>query len=209
MIFPEQRVIFIHYPKTGGNSIQYALRNHTPDRIVARTPRQDGYERFDVLSTQYKKLWKHSTLEEYYDAIGSDLFNYKIFITIRNPFDRLVSYYFSPHRGNVIYSRADFYTFIGKVAPLTTFINLQKFSSIGENILNCITFLKFESLSKDFLKLTAELGLKNITLPHRNRGSRGSYHHYYDDELITVTRVLHNFELNIGGYSFDDNKSRN
>lgn len=77
MIFEPQKTIFIHYPKTGGNSIQDALREYSSDQIVTVGKHQDGVERFEVRNEKFKNLVKHSKLNDYYKALGKDLYNYK------------------------------------------------------------------------------------------------------------------------------------
>ena len=203
MIFDEKKVIFMHYPKTGGNSIQDALREHASDKIAATANHQDGFERFEVRNEKYKNLVKHSSLQDYYDAIGRDILNYKVYVTIRNPFDRLVSFYFSPHRGDVRYERNDFAQFIGKIASLEEFIYLKKESVFSrKKMFENVRFLKFENLNEDFFRLTSELNLKGINLPHRNKSKRKDYKLYYDDELIEMVRMIFKFEMSFGDYSF-------
>ena len=203
MIFDEKKVIFIHYPKTGGNSIQDALREHASDKIVATASHQDGLERFDVRNEKYKNLVKHSSLQDYYNAIGSDILNYKVYVTIRNPFDRLVSFYFSPHRGDIRYERDDFAQFIGSIASLEEFISLKEESLFArKKIFENVKCLRFENLNEDFFRLTSELNLKGINLPHRNKSKRKEYKFYYDDELIEMVRMNFKFEMRFGDYSF-------
>jgi hypothetical protein len=54
MIFEKKQIIFIHYPKTAGNSIQDALRQYTNDKLVTLTKYQDGVERFEVRNEKFK-----------------------------------------------------------------------------------------------------------------------------------------------------------
>lgn len=202
MIFDEKKVIFLHYPKTGGNSIQDALREYCTDKIITLGNHQDGFERFEVRNESYKKLVKHSSLQDYYNAIGEDIYYYKIFITIRNPFDRMVSFYFSPHRGDVRYERNDFAQFIKNVKPLEKFIYLEETVSSRNQLYGNINFLRFEHLNKDFMKITRELGIQGINLPHRNSSKRNNYKSYYDKELINIILNIHKYEIALGNYSF-------
>jgi hypothetical protein len=118
---------------------------------------------------------KHSTLNDYYKVLGQEIYSYKIFLTIRNPFDRLVSFYFSPHRGEIQYNREDFSTFIEKVPPLQQFIYFKKSIFEKAEIFKDIKFIRFENINEDFLKICNELGIQRVTLPHRNASKREQY----------------------------------
>ena len=88
--------IFIHIPKTGGNTISdYIFRKGTSDEKRFRRSTQDGIDRFAVIGefTDYK----HQSLHEYYQKCG-DLTRLPILTIFREPFHRMVSSYFSPHR---------------------------------------------------------------------------------------------------------------
>ena len=61
MISTQKKFLFIHVPKTGGNSIQNILHEYSEDEIVASAKHQDGVERFEVRNSKYN-IRKHSTL---------------------------------------------------------------------------------------------------------------------------------------------------
>jgi len=73
MISHKYKFIFIHTPKTAGNSIQNHLRNYSEDKIVI-DKRQAAYNtesksylnRFKVISSDKKfKTFKHTTLNSF------------------------------------------------------------------------------------------------------------------------------------------------
>src|SRR5262245_50254348 len=101
MLSTTRSFLFVHVPKTGGNSIQDALRAHSDDEFVCLSPHQDGVERFELRSARFD-THKHSTLAEYRSRYGDELLAvlYR-FACVRNPWDRVVSHFFSPHRGEI------------------------------------------------------------------------------------------------------------
>lgn len=135
VIFESRKVIFLHYPKTGGNSIQDALRDYSEDSLVIKNKKQDGKERFELRSKKYPKLTKHSNLNQYKKAIGRDFINYKIFCTTRNPWDRLISFYFSPHSGRTQWQREEFVNFIKSSPTLEDYIWVKKYFFLGVKFL--------------------------------------------------------------------------
>ena len=64
MISFQKHFLFVHIPKTAGNSIQSVLRDYSEDELVALRDEQDGIERFGLRNPKYK-IKKHSTLAEY------------------------------------------------------------------------------------------------------------------------------------------------
>ena len=206
MIFEHKKVVFIHYPKTGGNSIQDALRQYTEDSIITEISWQDGVERFGVANPKYSSLRKHSTLGDYKRELGNRFYDYQFFITMRNPFDRLVSSYFSPSRFYVnpnlkistdSFSMQKFDVYVRQVKTIEHFLNIEDWHSTTN-----ICFLKFENLEDDFRKLCRALEIPYIGLPKRNASKRICYRECFNETLKQYVCLKHKYEISIGNYEF-------
>lgn len=95
MISSQYKFIYLHVPKTGGNSIQSVLLPMSDDSLIIREV-GDGYERFGISGAITSH--KHNDLSCYAKAIGDQCAAYRIVMSVRNPFERAISHYFSPHR---------------------------------------------------------------------------------------------------------------
>jgi hypothetical protein len=75
--------IFVHIQRTGGNSVQRVFEEHDPDLIET------------IPIDPSKQRTKHAWISDIESAIASEVFTrYTKFCIVRNPFERLVSWYF-------------------------------------------------------------------------------------------------------------------
>jgi hypothetical protein len=201
MISFQKRFLFVHIPKTAGNSIQSALRDYSEDQLVALRKEQDGIERFGLRNPNYK-IKKHSTLGEYRDALGSEQFrNLHKFTCVRNPWDRMVSYYFTPTQSPETWDRKRFREIISKAVSVADYLRLDP----GEEdpFANVDYIMRFENLADDFPTVCETLGISPVTLPRYNRSSREHYSKYYDEELRGLVRMRFAAEIERFGYTFE------
>ena len=201
MISFQKRFLFVHIPKTAGNSIQSTLRNYSEDQLVALRKEQDGIERFGLRNPNYK-IKKHSTLSEYRDALGNEQFRilYK-FTCVRNPWDRIVSYCFTPTQSPETWDRKKFRNIISKAVSVADYLRLDPDE---ENpFANVDYILRFENLADDFQTVCGTLGISPATLPRYNRSSREHYSTYYDDKLRELVRMRFAAEIERFGYTFE------
>jgi len=202
MISLQKRFLFVHIPKTAGNSIQSALRDYSEDELVPLRKEQDGIERFALRNPKYK-IKKHSTLAEYRAALGEARFGdvYK-FTCVRNPWDRMVSYYFTQTQNTAAWDRKKFRKIISKALSGADYLRLNK----GEEdpFSNVDYVIRFENLADDFRTVCGALGISPPTLPKYNRSNREHYSKYYDDELRELVRTRFAVEIEGFGYSFEE-----
>src|SRR5215469_14924806 len=202
MISFQKHFLFVHIPKTAGNSIQSVLRDYSEDQLVALRNEQDGIERFGLRNPKYK-VRKHSTLSEYYDARGNEQFrNLYKFTCVRNPWDRMVSYYFTPTQNPETWNREKFRGIISKAVSVEDYLRLDE----GEDdpFANVDYIMRFENLADDFRTLCNQLEISPATLPQYNRSSREYYSKYYDDELREFVRTRFAAEIERFGYTFEE-----
>lgn len=201
MISLQKRFLFVHIPKTAGNSIQSVLRDYSEDQLVALRKEQDGIERFGLRNPRYK-LKKHSTLSGYHGALGDEQFrNLYKFTAVRNPWDRMVSYYFTPTQNPETWNKKKFRDIISKAVSVPDYLRLH-----GEDdpFGNVDYIMRFESLTDDFRAVCTAIGISPPTLPQYNRSNREHYSKYYDDELREYVSTRFAAEIERFDYTFDE-----
>jgi hypothetical protein len=206
MISLKHNFLYVHIPKTAGNAVQNILRHYSEDKIVCLTPLQDGVERFEVRSDQFK-IEKHSTLEDYRRELGeaqlAPLFK---FCCVRNPWERAISFYFSPHRGPVEWHRADFMKLVPKIMPASGFVTLKNAKPGKSPFENVDYVIRFEHLNDDFREVCAQLNIPAQELPVRNKSTRRHFSEYYDRELVELIRSHFREDIERFGYEFESAK---
>lgn len=207
MISIQKQFLFVHVPKTGGNSIQNVLKSYSEDEIVINGVHQDGIERFGVRNARYE-VSKHSPLSQYQSVMEPDIFNALFkFAVIRNPWDMLVSFYFSPHGGVQEWNRDGFLNMV-KSTPTMRYFIAGLHSRSQHRLDGDIDFLmRFERLDQDFKLVCEKIGIPHVQLPHRNKSERAHYSNYYDEELKEVVRNKFREEIAFGDYRFEEHPS--
>lgn len=172
MLLQRSNLIYLHAPKTGGNSIQTILLPFSDDqKIVGKG--QDGVDRFGIRGAHTSQ--KHARLQDYARTVP-DLSRYKVAISVRHPFDRAVSFFFTPIRwmreegghmqqAEPVWSRETFLQFLDSVVPLVSFL------SVDGTIRKPDFVIRYESIEADFAAFTNSLGLPDARLPHVNRSA--------------------------------------
>jgi hypothetical protein len=205
MISFQKRFLFVHIPKTAGNSIQSVLRDYSEDQLIARRKEQDGIERFGLRNPKYK-IRKHSTLSEYRDALGAEQFrNLYKFTCVRNPWDRMVSYYFTPTQNPETWNRRKFRGIISKAVSVADYVRLN--DDEEDPFVNVDYIMRFENLAADFRAVCGLLDISPPALPQYNRSNREHYSKYYDDELRELVRTRFAAEIERFGYAFEQQAS--
>lgn len=193
IISPGRSYIFVHIPKTGGTSMALALeaRAKKDDMLIGDTPKaRRRKRRLEGVQTA-GRLWKHSTLADIEgDLVPGRVADYFVFTMVRNPWDRMVSYYHwlraqrFDHPAVRLAARLDFSAFLAhpETAASVGRERAAGYVSIGGRDL-CNAYIRLEHLDEDIAPLEDHLGFSLRPLPHENRSERErDYSSYYTDE---------------------------
>ncbi len=194
MISYSKKFIFIHINKTAGTSIEKALCEYGQKRTVSK-------ENNDF---KMSKQSQHFNYKEYREFLGADYDDYFKFTVIRNPFDRVASYYYG---GNAISNELNFSDWIVDRYQNKNFQDFERMYSdykhwIGDEKMDLI--LRFENLSSDFeilkekLNLDCELGFHNVT-KHKKHYSK-----YYNEKTKEIIQNFFSDELKKFNYKYEE-----
>ena len=175
LIVHKHRFVLLHIEKTAG----CAMREWLSESV-------DEY------------LEQHLTIAQVQD-LGYWCPGYEWIGFVRNPYDRLVSWYEMERRDGRQQTFIEFLDRMrGTIKPQYRYFNAQMpvRVSIG----------RYESLSMDFDRLVGQKingGLFNGPfLPVVNRSERGDYRDYYDDQCMDIARHIVEEDCKSFGYAF-------
>lgn len=211
-----RQYIFVHIPKTGGTSLALALEAKAmkDDILIGDTPKaKQRRKRLRSVQTS-GRIWKHSGLSDIVGLVEQDdLTNYFVFTIVRNPWDRLVSYYhwlqeqsFS-HQAVSLAKSHDFSAFLHH-PHITASVRHAPYGSYvrdSNGVELCNLFLRLEHLGQDIPKLEARLGMRLPTVQHVNSSSRKrDWRGYYGDAEAAHLADICAEDIARFNYGFDD-----
>jgi len=174
----EEKLIFVHIPKTGGTSINSMLGfpgDNKPELLFG-TPTALQHLTLDQIKTKIPK-------EQYT--------NYKKFTIVRNPYDRAVSEFCWLKKHNTINQEVTFKVFCKNLDSLCSPKHSIPQHCFVNNDIDFI--LRFEDINSEIKKV-----LPNKTLPHKQRSrSNSDYKKFYCDETkrIIYDKYKKDFEV--------------
>jgi len=207
MISYKYKFIFIHIPKTGGNSIEDSL--------------------FSQKSKTKKNLWGRNNSNKYHGGalqhlmalhilkeVGEDIFsNYFKFSFVRNPWDKLVSQFkynekrFDLRKILEIDKDVKFHEYLIKLNNARNHVQWDhqyKFL-YDDNGIPLVDFVgRFERLQDDFDIICEKIGIPSQQLPHKNKTKHRHYTEYYDDETREIVAQKYAKDIEYFGYKFGE-----
>lgn len=209
-----RRYLFIHAPKTGGTSMALALeaRAMKDDVLLGDTPKaRRRRKRLEGVQAA-GRLWKHATLADLDGLVQADELDVLfIFTMVRNPWDRMVSYYHwlkvqtFPHPFVHLAKTLDFAGFVAEPTIAQSFAAAPAVSYVtdiqGRERANL--YIRLEHLAKDTAPLEAHLGF-GLDMPHINRSARSAdYRVFYNDVSRAQVAQMCADDIARFGYRFD------
>ncbi|MCF7885840.1 MAG: sulfotransferase family protein [Candidatus Marinimicrobia bacterium] len=199
----EQNIIFIHIPKTAGNSITAALAKADPvcNKNRKRSP----------------KIAKHAKAFEIRCLLGEKIWNkYFTFSFVRNPWDLMVSSFnWWRQKGKQRLERfaraadkiesMDFEQFMhsryGRFMINERYGNYHDWLTEQGNLI--VDYIgKVEDIDQDWKKICQINNLDYIEMPHKNKSKRSSYRNYYNSETRQIVRERFKWGIERFNYSF-------
>ena len=210
-----RRYIFVHIPKTGGTALTLALEDRAmkDDILVGDTPKAVRRRRRLKEAGLTGTLKKHARLAEIEPVLPQTaLLDYFIVTLVRNPWDRMVSYYHWLRTQRFAHEAVDlardlpFPAFVRHPATRQAFGHGHYASYVtdraGEE--RCDLFIRLEHLDTDIAPFEAHLGFRLAPLAPANVSDRArDWRTYYDDATAAVVAETCATDIARFGYAFD------
>ena len=191
IISPKYKFVFIANTKTGSTSIHKTLLDCVKDKNLINESKHN-------LGDKDKHLPCTKLIEQY-----PQYKDYFKFAFVRNPWDRVVSWY-------VFCKKSPF------VSRNTSNISFKEFIETRPNIWRgpkqfqyeftkkCEFIGKTENIQKDFNKICDTIGIPRQKLPHRNATKHKHYTDHYDDDTRGIVAEVFTKDIEYFGYEFGE-----
>lgn len=207
--------VFVHVPKTGGTALTLALeaRAKADDIIIGDTPK--GRARRGRLAglTPRGRLWKHATLADIDGVVTGDELDRLFLVTlVRNPWDRIVSYYHwlrkqsFDHPAVRLAKLSEFSAFLNHAETRASLMAWPYGAYLRDSggVERAALFARLEAVEQDLQPFEAHLGFRVTPFPAVNRSERAKdWRGYYSDADAAVVAEVCGADIARFGYRFD------
>lgn len=182
------------------------------DVMIGDTPKAVKRRRKVETALARGRIWKHSTLRDI-DGLYSiaELDALFAFTLVRNPWDRMVSYYHwlrsqrFDHPAVQIAQTHEFASFL-KNPVIQTSLKANPYGAYmirADGVEQCQSFIRLEHFREDVEQLEAHLGF-DVRLAVENRSDRRrDYRHYFTDETADIVAEICADDIRRFEYRFD------
>jgi len=214
IISTDRQYIFVHIPKTGGTSLAQALeaRATADDLLIGDTPKAlKRKSRLKKLKSA-NRLWKHAQLKDIEDVIAQSAVDKCFtFTLVRNPWDRVVSYYHWLKEQNWEHPAVT----LAKAVPFADFVRdpqtraalaqpYEEYMRDATGRVHADLYIRLENMEEDLAPLWAHLGFDLSPIERLNASTRErDYRAYYTDETAQIIAQTCAKDIAQFGYSYD------
>ncbi len=210
---PARRFVFVHIPKTGGTALALALeaRAKADDILVGDTPKAVQRRGRQKALRTAGRLWKHSTLADL-DGMLPDLDQLFTLTLVRNPWDRLVSYYHwlrgqsFAHPAVGLAKTHDFSGFLNHPQTRTS-ISLWPYAAYmrdANGVERATLYARLERLDDELAPFEAHLGFRLAPVARANASDRRpDWRPAYSDADAALVADLCAADIARFGYAFN------
>ena len=193
MISYNKKFIFIHINKTAGTAVEQSLLEYGNKRVESKNDLE-----FELTYRQSQ----HFNYKKYKKYLGSEYDDFFKFTVVRNPFDRVVSYYLKNSINHHNLSFSDWVIDRYKNQNFQDYKRMYSDYTHWINIHDTDFILKFENLPSDFNILKQKLNLNCELEYHNVNKSRLHYKEYYDKNTKEIITNYFKKEINTFNYKF-------
>jgi len=192
----ELKCIFIHIPKTGGSSINTVLRGHGGIRLFGDVPKG---ERRNGMPGHYH----HYRWPEVKNHVDPDVWrNYFKFAVVRNPWDRVVSWfeYHKVTKSNTA-RKMSFDQWVRKRPGPPMWRHVLERPDL--DTVKVDSLIRYETYAEDLQRVWTHLGVQVDKMPHIKKTERKPYQEYYNEEQRHLIARHYEADIHLFGYKFD------
>jgi hypothetical protein len=210
-----RRFIFVHIPKTGGTALSLALeaRAMKDDILIGDTPKARARKARLQGVKSAGRLWKHSTLADIRGlASDAEIAGFFTVTLVRNPWDRLVSYYHwlraqsFAHPAVGLAKSHDFSGFLNHALTRTA-LRLWPYGAYmrdASGAERASLYARLEHLQADLAPFEAHLGFRLTPLARVNQSERlRDWREFYSGADAALVAEICAEDIARFGYRFD------